>query len=318
MRFELTRDERLLAHDSRDGSAAFAAAAGHLLRLEDVGDPSSVTVSRDGRRAVARVAPALESSAVQLWDLDNRRQPRIIDLADPVSDVTLSADGAWIAVAGGDILLARWPGTQPRALGATGVHRFSVAAFAPDSRQLAAAAYDGKTTTIFVWDLPADGSSADTARTAPTRTLTALGYTGSLAFSDDGERLVAAQSDGSLRIWELNREEKPLVLRGHSDPVNSAAFSPDGTEVVSGGSNGTVRVWRLEQGAKSVALPGPRYIVSVAFTADGRHVVAVGTRGARTWRCDFCGTTDAVLATARRRATRTLTPEERSLYLHER
>jgi hypothetical protein len=47
-------------------------------------------------------------------------------------------------------------------------------------------------------------------------------------------------------------------------------------------------------------------------------VIATGTKGSRVWRCDFCGSTSDVLATAQRLATRTLTPDERTLFLHER
>jgi WD40 repeat protein len=120
-------------------------------------------------------------------------------------------------------------------------------------------------------------------------------------------------------VWDLSDVATPIVLRGHAGAVNAAAFSPDGNEIVSGGHDGTVRIWELAEDGKSVTVPGPGGAVSdVAFTADGDGVIAVGTRGPRVWTCDFCGPVDDVLTQAQRMATRTLTPEERALFLHER
>jgi WD40 repeat protein len=309
-RFELTHDGRLLALDPDVAGAGWIATAGGLRRIEGVRSPAYVSVSRDGRRAAAPVAP-LGSGAVQVWELDRGAQPRATEVEGFVNNVAVSPDGRWIAFAGRRFQVAAWPGGSPRALGPSGRVRYSTAAFAPDSGRVAAAAYDGKRTRISVWPLTPGGG-------VPDRTFSALGYTADLAFSRDGTRLVAAQSDGGVWIWELDGDAAPTVLRGHPDGVNAAAFSSDGTEVVSGGSDGTVRVWRIE-GAKSVALPGPGgHAVAVAFTPDGAGVVAVGTQGSRMWPCDFCGSTKRVESTAERIATRALTADERAVFLHER
>jgi WD40 repeat protein len=319
-RFQLTRDERLIALDAHDAHKVWASAAGRLGPLESVLQPTHLSFSRDGRRAVAPVAP-LTSASVQLWDLDRSVRPRTTARELRVNDVTLSPDGRWIAFAGSRFEVSRWPGKQARAVGPSELLEYSAAAFAPDSRRVSAAGYDGKSSTIFVWDVPAAGSGSPrqkgTARDS--LELTALGNVSSLAFSRDGKRLVAAFSDGAVRIWELGGAVAPIVLRGHEGAVNGAAFSPDGTEVVSGATDGTVRVWRLDESGKSVTIPGPGgHLTAVAFSPDGSEIVAVGTAGSRIWRCDFCGSTGKVLAAAQRLATRTLTPDERALFLHDR
>jgi WD40 repeat protein len=238
-----------------------------------------------------------------------------------VNDVALSPDGRWIAFAGSQFEVSRWPGKQARVLGPPELLEYSAAGFAPDSRRVAAAGYDGKSSTIFVWDVTAAGSGSPRQKGAARDSLelTALGNVSSLAFSRDGKRLVAAFSDGAVRIWELGGAGAPIVLRGHEGAVNGAAFSPDGTEVVSGGTDGTVRVWRLDKGGKSVTIPGPGgHLAAVAFSPEGSEIIAVGTEGSRIWRCDFCGSTGKVLAAAQRLASRTLTFDERALFLHDR
>jgi WD40 repeat protein len=232
-----------------------------------------------------------------------------------VNAVALSGDGQRIGVAErGGIRVGRWPGKNMLALGRSGgLVEYSAVAFDRAGERVAAAGYDGKNTRVSVWALPATGDSH------PTESFEALGFIHSLAFSGDGARLVGAGTDGAVRVWDLSETGNPIVLRGHHGAANAAAFSPDGSEVVSGGHDGTVRVWELTEDGKSVSLPGPGGAVTdVAFTPNGDGVVAVGTRGTRAWDCEFCGSLDDVLTRAQRMTTRTLTPEERALFLHER
>jgi WD40 repeat protein len=318
-RFQLTRDQRLIALDARDAHQVWVSAAGRLGLLEGVLQPAYLSLSRDGRRAVAPVASPVASASVQLWDLDNSTRPRTTARELRVNDVALSPDGRWIAFAGSRFEISRWPGKQAKALGPDELLEYSAAAFAPDGGRVAAAGYDGKSSTIFVWDMPVAGLPRQRGTAGDSIELTALGNVSSVGFSRDGKRLVAAYSDGALRIWELGGAAAPIVLRGHEGAVNAAAFSPDGTEVVSGGTDRTVRLWRLDKGGKSVTIPGPGgHLTAVAFTPEGSEIIAVGTEGSRIWRCAFCGSTSKVLAAAQRLATRTLTPDERALFLHDR
>jgi WD40 repeat protein len=284
---------------------------GRLTAIDGLINARNVAVSRDGRRAVAAVAP-IHATAVQVWDKADGSRPRTVATSRPVNAVALSADGRSMALAErGGVSVGQWPGNNLLTLGGgAGSSEYTTVALDRGGGRLAAAAYDGKNSTISVWSLPASGRSVS---------IRALGFVHALAFSQDGERLVAATSDGALRIWDLSDVATPIVLRGHAGAVNAAAFSPDGNEIVSGGHDGTVRIWELAEDGKSVTIPGPGGAVSdVAFTPDGDEVIAAGTRGPRVWTCDFCGPVDDVLTRAQRMATRTLTPEERALFLHER
>jgi WD40 repeat protein len=293
-----------------------AAVAGNTLRIPTprgvqaflgVLNPGSVAVSRDGTRAAAADAPAL-ADALQLWDLARSPQPQRVASQERVDAVALSPDGRWLASADfHGMRVGRWPGRTMRALDPSRI-TYTAAGFDAEANRVAGAAYDGKNSSISIWELP----SGERATTFP-----ALGFISRVVFSHDGTHLLAASSDGSVRVWALSGTRTPVVLRGHSGQVNDAAFSPDDEEIVTGGHDKTVRLWELAEDGKSVVLPGPGGAVQqVAFTLGGRGIVAVGVQGARVWPCEFCGPVDRVVDAARRTTTRTLTDDERALFLH--
>lgn len=317
-RILLSQDGHVVAVDPRDRGRLVIGVAGLTRTVERAANPRDLSLSSDGLHAVAAVAP-LDSGRLQLWDLARSPRPRTIAISPRVSAAAVSPDGRWLTVAAyGNLEIGRWPGKRFRTLARSRAGVYTAVAFDRDTIRVAAAAYDGKNSDVSVWRLPGAGDEAAAETRPPVATFAALGEINALAFSHDGTRLAAAGSDGAVRVWALSGSAPAVVLRGHHGSANAVAFSPDDTEVVSGGHDGSVRLWELAEGSKSVTIRGPGgAVTNVAFTAGG-DLIAVGTGGARVWRCDFCGAADRVLARARRMATRELTAEERALYLHER
>jgi WD40 repeat protein len=65
-----------------------------------------------------------------------------------------------------------------------------------------------------------------------------------LKVSPDDRWLVAAYSDGPVRLWRIG-SINPILLQGHYGPVQNVTFSPDARWLFTGGSDGTVRRWNL-------------------------------------------------------------------------
>lgn len=61
-----------------------------------------------------------------------------------------------------------------------------------------------------------------------------------------GGTLVTGGSDGSVRVWSLERFCAIHRLAAHDNSVTSLQF--DDTRIVSGGSDGRVKVWDLKTG----------------------------------------------------------------------
>lgn len=70
----------------------------------------------------------------------------------------------------------------------------------------------------------------------------------SIDYSFDGNRIVSAGWDKSIRIWDTeNYCELGPPLLGHGDQVNSVKYSSDATKIVSAGKDKMILLWDAEQ-----------------------------------------------------------------------
>lgn len=100
------------------------------------------------------------------------------------------------------------------------------------------------------------------------------GVVTSVAFSPDGQRLVTASFDGTIREWSVQGQPIREVATGLT-PVSSAQYSPDGRSIASGQTSGTVHLWREGQPAFEFMVKAFR-VPMVAFSPDGRSLLCAG------------------------------------------
>jgi len=70
----------------------------------------------------------------------------------------------------------------------------------------------------------------------------------SAQFSPDGQRIVTASGDGTVRIWDERSGRAIGAPLRHEGPVVSAQFSPDGQWIVTASIDKTARVWNARSG----------------------------------------------------------------------
>jgi hypothetical protein len=97
---------------------------------------------------------------------------------------------------------------------------------------------------------------------------------GGLAFSPDGSLLVCGGKD--LTVWDLASGEPLHRWDGINRAWFRVAVTADGT-MVAGLDDVSLRVWGLRTGVLLVTAPLAYEHASVAFTPDGKFVIAAGT-----------------------------------------
>lgn len=116
------------------------------------------------------------------------------------------------------------------------------------------------------------------------------GSVNAVAFSDDGEWLVAGAGEpglfGEARIWNVaGRSSLLKMVQGHKDSVYAVRLSPDRSLLATGGYDGLILLWDTASGKLLRRLEGHNGAVfELAFRRDGKILAsASGDRTVKLW-----------------------------------
>ncbi len=267
----LSHDGETLATGSEDGTIQLWNTNTSELRTTYIGHKGSVVkvvFSPSGKM----LASCTERRQVNIWDTQNAKIIHtILSDAEPISEVTFFPDEEMVLTLGKNdsyqFIIEYWNAQ-------TGDHikddlieeNFTAIAISPDCKTLACS---GDSPLQF-WDIE------NTKRLSiDTETEGDYDY---LAFSTDGESLVAAERWEYLSLWSVS----PMQLMKnftHDEAFNSIAYSPDGKTVASGTKNGSVKIWDVSTGKRIQTISGhnSEKIYTAAFQPDSA-IITIGTK----------------------------------------
>lgn len=98
-----------------------------------------------------------------------------------------------------------------------------------------------------------------------------------VASSPNGQRLVSASWDKTIRLWDVLNYQLIRTFKGHTDRVTSVTWSPNGKHIASGSDDRTVRIWDIETAQCLLILRGHTdHVSSVLWSPDGTRLASGG------------------------------------------
>lgn len=91
----------------------------------------------------------------------------------------------------------------------------------------------------------------------------------SVIFSPDGQQILTASSDSSVRIWDRDDHSLTHVFRGHQEGVMSSVFASDGARILTGGVDQTAKLWDVKSPKIQMLQGHANRITGLSFSADG-------------------------------------------------
>ncbi len=278
---------------------------------------SDLVFSPDGRQLATAHGNDTDAAEVKVWDPQTGRLIATWpppDEADGVYRLAFSPDGRTIAGSVGpterlprqwEIVLWDVDGRRaPRTLPGQ-ANRITAMAFSPDGNTLVTGD-DGR--VVSFWDLATGHPAVHLVDGGP-------GPVASIAFDPGGSTLaIAAGTDVDLREWPTRRLRVRLQPEA-AFAIRSVAFAPDGRSlaVAGRGQDRQGRVWlydvteqppignvELTLDRRGMPLPEPRpdpvqgEFRDVAYTPDGRRVIAVGMSSIVIWDAATGGQQDFI------------------------
>ncbi len=234
----------------------------------------TVEFSRDGGSALVVGSHGMSLRDLTIEDPErSTADPRSrvlgpVQNAGPIRAAALSPGGGVVLTGGEDGTARFWNPKTWEPLRDPLVHPPTVncVAFSPDGSIALTGGADG---TVRLWEV-ATGKRLGIPLIHKSAVLAAT-------FRPDGRHILTGCEDGQSYLWDPALRGRPEIALASATPgrILEAALSPDGQLLLTGAEDGDVRLWDARTGRPlGPRWPHPRPVHSVAFSPDGKTVLA--------------------------------------------
>jgi eukaryotic-like serine/threonine-protein kinase len=276
-----------------DGRRALSASADGTVKVWDVTRPQEASTLTGGLETLAFSPDGkLLASGGDVWDVPTLRQSKASWPQDPRKRVRFSPDGKLFAA-------SRVWSVEPYKAIFDNIQSDYGVAFSLDGKMVAGSSQE----EVKLFELTTGMEICSFKPIIIYRNVHDLAY--DLAFSPDGTLLALATGSwsangsntfgapGEVQIWDWKTPRLLRTLKARQFCVWSVAFSPDGKRLASSGglyqnvnartravvgNLGEVQVWDAETGEELFNLTVPDNAFTVAFSPDGKRLIAASGR----------------------------------------
>jgi WD40 repeat protein/serine/threonine protein kinase len=266
----ISPDAQMYVVSTPTGAFIYSCAAAQITHTiyADTDWVHDLALSPDG----ALLALYCADATVQIWDLHNGKQLHMLPQHASVGSICFLPNGRLVIVGADGWLRSVDPVTATLHAHADLEAPLCRIAADPQSQLLAVGTTHGD---VILWN----GDQAHVQE----RLIGHVGEVRDVAFSPDGVYLASSGVDRTARIWHVATGSAIHVLTGHTEMVQGVAFSPDGQMLATGSLDGSVRLWHTTTGYP-LRIGYCNLPCGVAFTPDGRELLAIGGLESRVWQ----------------------------------
>jgi WD40 repeat protein len=238
---------------------------------------TSVSFSRDGKT----ISSTSVDNTVKLWSLDGKQLKTIEGHGGPVYSASFSPDDNTLASANDDNTVKLWNigDLEPKTFFGHQDSLYSVS-FSPDGKTIASAGAGVKDDKKGIKNIDIKLWSADgqELKSFKANSDSEWNQIWSLSFSSDGQTIATANYDKTIRLWNLNGQERG-IFRGHKGEVIDVSFSPKDKILTSASYDGTVKLWGMDGQCFRTFNGHAGKVRSVSFSPDGKTIASAHNDG---------------------------------------
>jgi WD40 repeat protein len=223
-----------------------------------------IAFSPDG----SRVATSSLDGTAHVWETVTGKKLLTLEghSTRGIPSVTFSHDGRFLVTGGFDGKTIVRDAEAGKALRVLPTSMRSVS-FSPDGKYLAGS----RLHSVVVWDTTEWKEVREFQAREVQGTAETTNDVYSVVFSPDGKYLASGGYNNAARVWDIERGEEILTLKGHARDVFCIRYSPDGGHLITVSADKTVKIWDARRRRDAVPIStGLDQVNGLWFAQDGR------------------------------------------------